>query len=288
MKQNEHILVKAEYTDMMVKDFLVSGETFHLVNNEAYACLETKPQPSPSEIGKYYQSDEYISHTDSQKGIVNFLYQQVKVFSLSKKVRLIGKLNQGKGTLLDVGAGTGDFLIQAQKNGWKVHGVEVDEEARNRATEKGLNLTTNLDAIKEKQFDVITLWHVLEHMHDLKEQIQRLQKLLKKDGSLVIAVPNHRSFDARYYGRYWAAYDVPRHLWHFSRRSIEHLFSSGFILEETLPMVFDAYYVSLLSEKHKTGNDFSIKAFWIGLKSNWLARRTKEYSSLIYCLRKTE
>lgn len=269
-----------------VKDFLVSGETFDLEYNSDLELLKTVPAPPQEELSKYYESDAYISHTDEKKGLMQSLYQLVKTWSLKKKVSLIEKQNKGVGSLLDIGAGTGDFLVAAKNNNWKVFGMEPNSSARNLAKEKGLILESDINAFQNQKFDVVTLWHVLEHVPNLDEVVDQLSNLIKTGGTLIIAVPNFKSYDANYYKEFWAAYDVPRHLWHFSQTSIKKIFKSEFTHQKTLPMVFDSYYVSLLSEKYKTGNKFSVKAFWIGFKSNWLARKNKEYSSLIYCFRK--
>jgi len=270
------------------KDFLVSGEEFSLVLNQEYGFLETRPQPERKDIAKYYQSEEYISHTDSKKGAIAFLYQKVRSYSLVQKVKLISKLNSGKGTLLDIGAGTGEFLRVAQKKGWVVSGVEPNEGAREFAQDKNIPLDESIAVPEGKTFDVVTLWHVLEHMPDLQNTIHKTQQLVKEGGTLIIAVPNFNSFDAKYYKNYWAAFDVPRHLWHFSRDAMSKIFSSELELVKTKPMIFDSFYVSLLSEKYRSGNSFSIKAFFIGLLSNLKAWKNKEYSSLIYCYKKTE
>ncbi len=188
---------------------------------------------------------------------------------------------------MDIGAGTGDFLAEAKKRGWEVFGIEPDEEARKLALEKGIKLSEHSGNFKSEKFDVITMWHVLEHVYDLKNQIIELEHLLKKNGLLIIAVPNFQSYDAHYYKEFWAAYDVPRHLWHFSQSSFKHLFSgTGFKQTDTRPLIFDAYYVSLLSEKYRTGKTNFVKAFRIGFKSNFKARSTSEYSSLAYFFRK--
>ena len=270
------------------KDFLVSGEEFSLVLNQEYGFLETRPQPERKDIAKYYQSEEYISHTDSKKGAISFLYQKVRSYSLVQKVKLISKLNSGKGTLLDIGAGTGEFLRVAQKKGWVVSGVEPNEGAREFAQDKNIPLDESIAVLEGKTFDVVTLWHVLEHMHDLQNTIHKTQQLVKEGGTLIIAVPNFNSFDAKYYKNYWAAFDVPRHLWHFSQDAMSKIFSSELELVKTKPMIFDSFYVSLLSEKYRSGNSFSIKAFFIGLLSNLKAWKNKEYSSLIYCYKKTK
>ncbi len=277
---------KTENTHITTKDFLVSGEEFSLTVNSKFGFLETHPMPKQEDLGKYYESDEYISHTDSKKGLFSFLYQNVKKYSLSKKAKLVFKLNQGIGSLLDIGAGTGEFLKVAQEKGWDVYGVEVNEKARQIALDKNVTLEENLETFTGQQFDVVSLWHVLEHLPELEDTVQKIEALVKPGGTLLIAVPNFNSWDAKHYKAFWAAYDVPRHLWHFSRSSMRKLISQNLQLIATKPMRFDSYYVSLLSEKYKTGNRFSLKAFWVGWRSNMAANRTKEYSSLLYCFKK--
>lgn len=267
------------------KDFLVTGESFSLIYNKSLDLLQTNPIPTPHRLSDYYKSSEYISHTDRKKGIIEFLYRIVKSFSVKRKINWIEKKINSKGSVLDIGAGTGDFLLEAKKRGWMVMGTEPNALARDLAKSKEIILKENLDEIKEK-FDVITLWHVLEHIPDLEKTINRLSSLIKPNGLLIVAVPNFKSYDAKYYGKFWAAYDVPRHIWHFSKKAIEELFRSDFELKEIKPLLFDSYYVSLLSEKYKFGKKISLKAFFIGWKSNFRAKRSGEYSSLIYCLKK--
>ena len=268
------------------KDFLVSGESFSLIWDTKRQLLITTPQPNELEISKYYESLEYISHTDSNKGVLNFCYQLIKRYSLQNKVSLIEKLNLKKGTLLDIGAGTGDFLFAARERGWSVEGVEVNEAARTLAHKKGIAAKKTLEDFQDSKFDVVTLWHVLEHLPNLNQTISKIESLVQPGGTLLIAVPNFNSYDAGYYKEYWAAFDVPRHLWHFSKESMYQLFSSNLKLVNIKPLIFDAFYVSLLSEKYKTGCTFSFNALWTGLRSNLLAIKTKEYSSLIYIYKK--
>ncbi len=268
------------------KDFLITGEEFSLLNDLERELLITHPQPEIEKLSKYYESDDYISHTDNKKGLVSFLYQFVKKKALQKKIKLITSLNNGTGNILDIGAGTGDFLKSAKQKGWKINGVEPNEGARKLAHEKEVNLESSIDDVKGKKFDVITLWHVLEHLPNLEETINKIEGLLKPGGTLIIAVPNYMSYDALYYKTFWAAFDVPRHLWHFSRKSMEILFSKKIILTQIKPMIFDSFYVSLLSEKNKTGKQNLVKAFFIGFRSNITAWKSKEYSSLIYCFKK--
>ena len=268
------------------KDFLITSEEFSLLHDLERDLLVTHPQPKIELLSKYYESEEYISHTDNKKGFVSFLYQYIKTNALQKKAKLIKTLNNGEGSLLDIGAGTGDFLKYAKHTGWNINGVEPNEGARDLAGKKGIVLESTIEDFKGKTFEVITLWHVLEHLPNLEETIFKIEKLLKPGGTLIIAVPNFKSYDAKYYKNYWAAFDVPRHLWHFSKKSMGKLFSDELTLTKIKPMIFDSFYVSLLSEKNKTGKQNLIKAFFIGLRSNIAAWKTNEYSSLIYCFKK--
>ncbi len=281
MKDNQAFLT--------VKDHSVSGETFQLIENKTYGFLETHPQPSKENLAKYYNTKDYISHTDSKRNVFEKAYHVVRNISLKRKLKLVNSFKSEDKILLDIGCGTGDFLKVAQSNGWNVSGIEPNPSARNIANAKTNNSvfdTPKLDTFKTNSFDVITLWHVLEHLPNLEAQIATLKSLLKENGTLIIAVPNFNSFDANHYKSFWAAYDVPRHLWHFSRSSIDKFFSKEDMkVVKTLPMKFDAYYVSLLSEKYKSGFMNPLKAFWIGLRSNLKARNTKEYSSIIYVLK---
>jgi len=270
---------------LKTKDYSISQEKFELLLNDELDMLVTSPQPENLE--KYYESEVYISHTDSKKTLVDKLYQIVKSYSLKKKVSLLNSFATSEKTLLDIGAGTGDFLATAKKQNWKIAGVEPNSSARKKANEKGIHLHSELKEFSESKFEVITLWHVLEHLPDLESQIKTIVSLLAENGTLVIAVPNFNSYDAKHYGKFWAAFDVPRHLWHFSKKSIKKLFAKHKMeLVKIKPMVFDSFYVSLLSEKYKAGKQNFIRAFWTGLKSNIKGNSSKEYSSHIYILKK--
>ncbi|WP_418508805.1 class I SAM-dependent methyltransferase [Corallibacter sp.] len=276
---------------LVVKDHSVSGEKFELRYNESLDMLETYPQPSLQNLPSYYESEDYISHTDAKRNLFESVYHLVRSYSLKQKLKLINKQSVSGKTLLDVGCGTGDFLQTALKNNWNVFGVEPNPQARNIANKKTNNVVYDVDKIsefKKESFDVITLWHVLEHLPNLEEQLALYKSLLKKEGTLIIAVPNFKSFDATYYKEFWAAYDVPRHLWHFSRTAISKLVSKNNMkVVKTLPMMFDAYYVSLLSEGYKSGSKNPLKAFYIGFLSNLKAKQSKEYSSHIYIIKNT-
>ena len=268
-------------------DHTVSKESYEVMINKEYEMLVTSPVPI--DLENYYKSEDYISHTDSKKSLFDRVYQTVRTYTLNKKVSLLNSFNTEEKTVLDIGAGTGDFLLACEKSGWNVIGIEPNKDARNIALKKEIKLHQELKDVSNLKFDVITLWHVLEHVPNLKVYLSQIKKLLKPNGVLVIAVPNYKSYDAIYYKEFWAAFDVPRHLWHFSQNSISKLFKKESLkVFKTLPMKFDSYYVSLLSEKYKNGKMNPFKALWIGFKSNRLAKRTKEYSSLIYMLKEAK
>jgi 2-polyprenyl-3-methyl-5-hydroxy-6-metoxy-1,4-benzoquinol methylase len=266
------------------KDYTVSSESFELMKNKEYEMLVTFPVPM--DLENYYKSDNYISHTDSKKTFFDKIYQTVKTHTLKQKVSLLNSFQTAAKTILDVGAGTGDFLKVCKNSNWEVLGIEPNLDARKIAGTKGIHLKKKLLDINDQKFDVITLWHVLEHVENLKDTIKTLNSLLKPNGRIVIAVPNYKSYDALFYKEYWAAFDVPRHLWHFSQNTIQKLFSEvEMVVVKTVPMKFDSYYVSLLSEKYKSGTSKPINAFYRGFISNLKARTTSEYSSLIYVIK---
>ncbi|MBP4141168.1 class I SAM-dependent methyltransferase [Flavobacterium sp. I-SCBP12n] len=271
---------------LSVKDYSVSQEDFDLYYDEKLDMLITHPQPSLENLGKYYESVDYISHTDSKRSLFEKCYHFIKSIALKNKLNLINSVQPAKGSILDIGAGTGDFLSFVQQEGWQAIGVEPSEKAKAIAKKKGVSFVGNTSELENNSFDVISMWHVLEHVPDLDSQIKELKRLLKPNGTLIIAVPNFKSFDAKHYGKFWAAFDVPIHFWHFSKTAIKLLFEQEEMkLVKTLPMKFDSYYVSLLSEKYKNGKMNFIKAFIIGLQSNWKAKKNFEYSSHIYVLK---
>ena len=276
--------------NLKVKDYSVSNEIFTLVKNNKYGYLETTPQPKLNELASYYESTDYISHTNSKRNLFEKIYHTVRKITLKQKINLIKSQHESNQKhVLDIGCGTGHFLKSCLNEGWNITGVEPNPQARTIAsqlTKKNILDSKELFQLKPSSFDVITLWHVLEHLPDLENHMQQFKNLLKPDGILIVAVPNYKSDDASYYGKYWAAYDVPRHLWHFDKKSINAL-SKAFNLKltQTKPMWFDAFYVSLLSEKYKTGQSNFLKSFWIGLQSNLKGLRNKEFSSLIYMIK---
>jgi 2-polyprenyl-3-methyl-5-hydroxy-6-metoxy-1,4-benzoquinol methylase len=275
-----------------VKDYTVSQEIFEVWHCNQCTFRFTQNIPTADNIGPYYQSANYVSHSDTQEGLIHRVYHMVRNHTLKVKRKLI-EYSTGKktGDLLDVGAGTGAFSKKMKDAGWNVTGLEPDETARKNAKEiNGLDLLSpeHLYHFPENSFDAITMWHVLEHVHDLHGYLERFQTILRKEGRLVIAVPNYTSYDAHVYQKYWAAYDVPRHLYHFSPSSMSQLAANkGFKLNKVQPMWFDSFYVTMLSEQYKTGKNKYISAVWYGLLSNLKTIfNSKKCSSVIYILEK--
>ena len=283
--------MKTHNKHITLKDYSVSGETFSLLKDPSLDLLYTHPKPSDEELKAFYPKEGYISHSNQLKTLFDFLYHAVRYFSLRRKVRLVKPFKTKAATLLDIGAGTGYFIRAAKKSGWNVNGIEPNSVAREIANMKEANTVNcekSLSSLEDASYDVITLWHVLEHLPNIEEDLKTFKRLLKPNGRIIVAVPNFKSFDALYFKSFWAAYDVPRHLWHFSKESIPKIFSKVQIkLEKTYPMRMDAYYVSMLSNKQKTGSIRFLSSLLTGFRSNLKASKSGEYSSLIYVLKNT-
>ncbi len=276
---------------MSCADHSISGETFEIIECTQCGLWITSPRPDNEQLGAYYHSSTYISHSDTSEGIINKLYKIVRNYTLRQKLKLVRQYVQ-KGSILDVGCGAGYFLDACRNAGFDVSGIEPDNSTRNTATEKfKLDIFSEdmLDHFEADFFDLISMWHVLEHVPDPDKRLHQLHRILKPGGMLFIAVPNRSSYDARHYGAYWAGYDVPRHLWHFSPHEITTIAEkSGFTMARIRPMYFDAFYVSILSEKYKRNAFSLLKGFWIGFVSNMLAMASSrnQYSSQIFILKK--
>lgn len=280
------------------KDYTVSKEVFEIVSCNSCGFKFTNPRPEENDLGRYYESDEYISHSNTNEGLVNKLYQIARHYTLSKKLQLVSSAaRKNEASVLDYGCGTGEFLNTCKSAKWKTKGVEPSEVGRNQALENyGLEVYNDVfnPAFDNDKFDVITLWHVLEHVARLRPTIDRLLSLLKEKGHIIIAVPNPASKDAEIYGKQWAAYDVPRHLYHFTPDTIKTLADQYSLqLTRTLPMTLDSFYVSMLSEKYVgeekgSSSAFSLpKAFFSGLRSNLnAAMHPGTSSSQIYVFKK--
>ena len=272
-----------------INDYSISQEQFSLDQCENCSLLFTNPRPAENEIAPYYQHENYISHTDEGNTLVNRVYKLVRKITLKQKLSLINRLSAQKGKVLDIGCGTGYFLETALNNGWSITGVEVDEHARELANKKlNKQVVKSLSQVHDKGFNIITMWHVLEHVHQLDDYLNTIHTLLNSEGKLILALPNHQSLDAEKYGVKWAGWDVPRHLYHFSPASIKHLAAKySLTVKEVLPMKFDAFYVSMLSEQYKGRGVLRYPlAIKNGMQSNSKAKKTGHYSSLIYVLSK--
>ncbi|MGM0478158.1 MAG: class I SAM-dependent methyltransferase [Bacteroidota bacterium] len=269
-----------------VKDHMITQEMFTIVECESCGFHFTNPVPAKDKVGVYYQSEEYVSHSSSRKGLINWLYNIVRNRTLKQKVSWVKNAVHGQ-RLLDVGSGTGHFLRVARKKGLEGYGIEPDADARTFAHK--VNHVRSCDqselySLEENSVDVITMWHVLEHIYDLRKDLSRMRNILSAGGKMFVAVPNMNAYDARYYGKFWAAYDVPRHLYHFRQQDIAKLFLDlGFQLEKVIPMKYDAFYVSMLSEKYR--KRFSLLGGFIGLISNFRSKKFG-YSSQVYVFRK--
>jgi 2-polyprenyl-3-methyl-5-hydroxy-6-metoxy-1,4-benzoquinol methylase len=280
-------------TDLVCKDYSVSGEFFSIMSCTNCGFKFTNPRPDENEIGRYYDSPDYISHSNTSKGIINKTYQLIRRYAIEGKVKMLEKLKPSKKTVLDIGSGTGEFLSALKESGWTTRGLEPNEKARQMAKQKySLQIGDTAEIAEEvdHSWDVITMWHVLEHVHRLDDMIKQLKRILKDQGTLVIAVPNVTSFDANLYQKEWAAFDVPRHLYHFSKQHIQMLFEKvDMKVIKIYPMYFDSYYVSMLSEKHikgKTSPANLTKAFINGYRSNIKGKKDiSKYSSLIYIIK---
>ena len=271
---------------LRTKDHFLSQEPFELLYDEHLDLLITHPKPQ--NVEPYYEAENYISHSDGGTTLFEKIYQKVKKVSLGRKSTLIKKYAGNNPKLLDVGAGTGEFLLHVKHRGWEVFGVEPNSSARALAERKGIQMQVDLESCTEGKFQIITLWHVLEHLPNLKDSIKSLAHLLEDKGTLLVSVPNFKSYDAKYFCEFWAGFDVPRHLWHFSKTAIKELFLEQHLeIKQVRPMWFDSFYVSLLSEEYKTNRKNWMRAFLVGLWSNLSGIFSKEYSSHIYILQKT-
>ena len=274
---------------MICKDYTVTQESFAVVECKKCGFKLTNPRPTQDKASYYYQSEAYVSHSDTIKGIINQLYHFARKFTLTRKLNLINSLESEKKSLLDVGCGTGSFLKVCKESRWNVSGTEPDKKARQLALARVKSRVEEdlLSAFSGETFHVITLWHVLEHIHQLSESVRKLKQLLAPNGTILVAVPNCESYDAKLYGEKWAAYDVPRHLYHFSTSTIRALFlKHRLVVHKIIPMKLDAYYISLLSSQYRDGQIGYWQAFRNGRISNqWAKKNENNYSSLIYLIK---
>ncbi len=270
---------------LKTRDYFYTQEEFTLTQCRDCKFVFTNPIPSLSQLSDYYETPDYLSHTVNKFSPKGFVYDKIRDINIRRKFKLITKYKQ-QGKILDIGQGTGELLKYFSTKGWETIGVEPNDSAREFSKKKyGLKVfeESELDQFQSGSFDIITLWHVLEHVPDLNSRMKQIKRLLKKDGCLFIAVPVLDSPDSLRYKEFWAALDVPRHLYHFTPQSIDDLLNShGFSLKEKYPMKFDAYYVSMLSEQYKKTKLPYFRAACNGFRSNRTARQTGNYSSMIF------
>jgi len=268
------------------KDHFLTEEEFAIIECDNCHLRFTNPRPTEIDLPSYYKSEEYISHSNAKGGLVNRIYHKVRNYTIKKKYSIVEHNSHGK-NILDIGCGTGELLNYFKLKAWNTRGVEPDPDARKLAIDNYQLNISDFDSLLDKgdsSFDVITMWHVLEHVWDLQSYLDGIKNLLNDNGTFIVAVPNSNSWDAKHYKSMWAAYDVPRHLYHFSQESMNELMeSANFKLHKIVPMKFDSYYISLLSEKYKTGKQNILKGFFNGLYSNFYARLNQNnFSSLIF------
>ncbi|HMP31478.1 MAG TPA: class I SAM-dependent methyltransferase [Saprospiraceae bacterium] len=278
---------KDSYFYISVQDFNVSKEKFDIYQCKSCDLLYTNDIPDQDAIGQYYKYANYVSHTDTRESFFYQMYHKVRSIMLYLKHQWIKSYKLKGKKVLDIGSGTGAFLSYMRAKGWVTTGIEADTDARRNALK-----LHNIESLPPSFFynlselyDVISLWHVLEHLHDLDGYLSKIKQILDPNGILIIAVPNPTCYEAKNYREYWDGYDVPRHLYHFSPTSIDFLASKyNFTIVAKKRMWFDAIYSGILSEKHKGG--FKLKGIWKGLISNLHALFDKDRTaSITYILK---
>lgn len=282
-----HVEPKHSFTLIAkTKDYLVTGSSFEVRLDQQTQIAHTYPQPSEDELGKYYASEEYISHGNKKRSVIERVYAIAQKIMLKQKEQWLTKHSKQNKRYLDFGCGTAALVQHLIQKNWEAYGVEPSEKARNFSIVKE-RLYPSLEELPQKDFDVIALWHVLEHLSDPAKSLKAFYDRLDHQGHLFLALPNFNSYDAKYYEDFWAAYDVPRHLWHFSTKGIIGLCEeNGFEFVESKGLGFDAFYVSYLSERHQKNKVAFIKGMIVGCWSNLLALFTQEYSSKLYVFKK--
>jgi len=269
---------------MNIKDHFLTQETFRIERDEKTGVLATRP--IPENLSSYYEANNYRSHGGQQKGLIDYLYSAAKVLRIKSKRKLVERRHSSFSSVLDIGCGDGAFLSVFEDK--RIAGVEPSNRARELCVKKGLKVASSISDIDET-YDIITLWHVLEHLPNLKGDLKTINTLLSDKGRLFVAVPNCKSWDAEYYGEFWAGYDVPRHVWHFDRESLEGtLVSAGFEIEAYEPQRFDLFYVAYLSEKYKGGRFALSKAVLLGVFAILTNKASKRPSAFLLVAKKTK
>ena len=275
---------------IITQDFLITNKKFKITEDKETRVLKTTPTPKEKELPLYYNSEAYVAHQERAKTPVLWAYMRVRKIAMKAKIKMISCISKKTGDVLDFGCGLGGFLSATHAKGWSSYGIEPHQKAKTKAKKiSGREVYSTIEEAQKtnKKYDVITLWHALEHVVGLGKTIRFLYNSTKKEGKVVVAVPNHQSFDAKHYKNFWAAYDTPRHIWHFDQKSITNVFKKqGFFLERKRLMMWDAFYISILSEKNKRSRAIYFKAAVIGIISNFLSLFTGESSSITYVFSK--
>lgn len=282
-----HVEPKHSFTLLAkTKDYLVTGNSFEVRLDQQTQIAYTHPQPNEEELGQYYASEEYISHGNKKRSVIERIYAIAQNIMLKQKEQWLTKHSTQNKRYLDFGCGTASLVAYLNGKNWDSYGVEPSEKARNFSA-VAERLYPSIEELPQKEFDAIALWHVLEHLPDPAKFLKTFYDRLDQQGHLFLALPNFNSYDAKHYGNFWAAYDVPRHLRHFSARGIIQLCEeNGFAFVESKGLAFDAFYVSYLSEQHQKNKFAFIKGMMVGCWSNLLALFTQEYSSKLYVFKK--
>jgi SAM-dependent methyltransferase len=272
-------------------DYLVTREDFELCRCGQCGFIFTKDFPDEKDAGHYYESPDYISHTDSSRTIFEKAYRAARKVMLRRKRNLVLRICGLKtGFVLDIGSGTGHFLNAMKEAGWSVTGIEINDDAREYSSSHfGLDVYPPelMRTIPSQGYDCITLWHVAEHLNDLSGYFREIGRLIRPGGSLIVALPNSNSFDSGHYGRFWAAWDVPRHLWHFDPETFS-MFSEkmGFDVTSVSVLPLDVFYISILSEKNKRSIAGAMTGIIKGMYFSFLAIFNKmKGSSMVYVLK---
>ena len=274
--------VEQKETHIEVVDHFLTNETFTIKKTPIKGLLQTHPPPPKNKIQQYYSTNKYISHDSTGSGPFYFLYRTIRRINFWFKYWLMNK-KELFSKMLDFGSGDQYFIQQLQQRKHNVFGVDPLKPNMSKQVYDSI-FNESLD---NKKFSCITAWHSLEHVYELENVIKRFCQILDENGIVIVAVPNYRSFDAKFYKSFWAAYDVPRHLWHFDKQSIIKVFyNNGFSFIKTTPLLFDSYYISLMSEKYKKSNFRIFNSIVVGTVSNIAAFFTKEYSSNIFVFKK--
>lgn len=233
-------------------DFLLQHKDVSATFVKCLTCglIYQNPRPTFVEMAAHYPpAYESYALEPSQKNSSWLLGQAIR-YGIGKRCRYVNRYKRS-GRLLDIGCATGVFLRGMQATGeWKLYGVEINEYAARIAQEHGFTIhvgTLKEAAFPNEFFDAITLWDVLEHLHDPSESLREAHRILKPDGIVVIRVPSASSWDAALFGRYWAGLDAPRHLYVFTPQTLQALLVANCFRAISWSSQMGAYTTFLLS-----------------------------------------